>query len=252
MVQQENDFFVDGTVPTRIMDVVRNAKEFLTLVSPYVDLPGHLEQELRLAVKQRGVILRVIVRRDPDGTFGGRNGKESISRLAELGAQLRAVPDLHAKIYLSESAVVVSSMNLLRSSWSNSMEFGAEISGPMAEDVRSYVRKLATLGTDVAAPAAPAATAPTKRQAANKNPVAEKRRPYRAKTKKRAPDGHCIRCGTDIDYDPLHPLCPDHYGVWARFKNDEYAEEYCHACGKKHKATYAKPLCLACYRRLAS
>ncbi len=253
MVQQDKSFFVDGTVPTRIMDVVRNANVYLTLVSPYVDLPGHLEQELRLAVQQRGVILQVIVRRDPNDTFGGRNGKESISRLAELGAQLKAVPDLHAKIYLSESAVVVSSMNLLRSSWSNSMEFGAEISdGPMATDVRSYVRKLATLGTDVAPPAAPAATAPTKRQATNKNPVAEKRRPYRAKTKKRAPDGHCIRCGASISLDPSHPLCPKCYGIWAQYENEEYSEEYCHACGKKHEATYAKPLCRACYRRLAS
>ncbi|NQU96778.1 MAG: hypothetical protein HQ548_03930 [Chloroflexi bacterium] len=263
MVQQENDFFSDADVPTRIMDVVKNALEYLTLVSPYVDLPGHLEQELRLAVRQRGVSLTVIVRRDPDDTFGGRNGKESISRLAELGAQLKAVPDLHAKIYLSESAVVVSSMNLLRSSWSNSMEFGAEISdGPMATDVRSYVRRLATLGTDVPVPNETAAVSkarrsPEKKPVAGKathsrakKAVAEKRKPYRPK--KPASDGHCIRCGASISLDPSHPLCPKCYGIWAQYENEEYSEEYCHACGKKHEATYAKPLCRACYRRLAS
>ena len=252
MVQRAQDFFVDDAVPKRILDIVRDAKQRLTLVTPYLDLTGHLLQQLRLAV-QRDVALLLVVRLDPNDTVGGDKGKKSISRLAELGAQVKAVENLHAKIYLSESAVVVSSMNLLGSSWNNSHEFGVEIpDGPMAERVRAYVSDILKLATDVAPPAAPAASAPTKRQAGKKKPVAEKRRPYRAKTKKRAPDGHCIRCGTDIDFDALHPLCPDCYGVWARFKNDEYAEEYCHACGKKHEATYAKPLCRACYRRLVS
>ena len=254
MVQQEKGFFVDDAIPTRILDIVRAAREYLTLVTPYVDLTGHLQHELRLAVEENKVRLTVVLRRDPGDKIGGDKGKESIRQLTELGAQVKAVEDLHAKIYLSESAVVVSSMNLLSSSWSNSHEFGMEVpEGPIADSVRTYVSDtLIKLGTDVAPPAAPATGAPTKRPAGKKKSVAEKRRPYGARTKKRAPDGHCIRCGASISLDPSHPLCPKCYGVWALFENREYLEEHCHACGKKHEATYAKPLCRACYRRLAS
>ncbi len=254
MQQPHPGFFVDDAVPNRILDIVRDATEYLTLVSPYVDVTGHLEQQLRLAV-ERGVRLLIVVRRDPDDTLGGRNGKEALSRLASLGAHVKAVDNLHAKIYLSESAIVVSSMNLLKSSWSNSLEFGMEVpEGPEGDNVRAYVwNTLVKLGTDVSphrSPGKPSSARKPRRTA--KKAVAEERKTYRTKKKKPVREGHCIRCGTSIALDPSRPLCADCYEVWSHFSNEEYAEQVCHACGEEHDTTYAKPLCRRCYRRLAS
>ena len=45
------------------------------------------------------------------------------------------------------------------------------------------------------------------------------------------------------------PYCNSHYRSWSRYKNDDYEEKQCHKCGKEQKATMAKPVCPACYRK---
>ena len=61
-------------------------------------------------------------------------------------------------------------------------------------------------------------------------------------------EGHCIRCGDDIDFDPGKPLCRDCYGVWKRYGDPDYKEDYCHSCGDESDTSVAKPLCYDCYR----
>ena len=48
------------------------------------------------------------------------------------------------------------------------------------------------------------------------------------------------------------PYCNSHYRTWARFKNADYEESHCHACGSEHDTSMAKPLCLSCFRKYRS
>ena len=61
--------------------------------------------------------------------------------------------------------------------------------------------------------------------------------------------GYCLRCGTGVPFDPERPYCEMHYRSWRRFKNAEYEEEHCHACGEEHVTSMAMPMCLPCYRK---
>ena len=45
------------------------------------------------------------------------------------------------------------------------------------------------------------------------------------------------------------PLCADCFRQWAKFQDKDYAEKYCHSCGKSAKTTFAKPLCMACWKK---
>jgi len=61
--------------------------------------------------------------------------------------------------------------------------------------------------------------------------------------------GHCIRCNTEIPFNPLMPLCNSCYQEWAKSGNRFYEENYCHCCGEEKKVTVATPLCYNCYAK---
>ncbi|MFJ1364953.1 hypothetical protein ACILDU_00720 [Capnocytophaga canimorsus] len=62
--------------------------------------------------------------------------------------------------------------------------------------------------------------------------------------------GYCIRCNTEIYFNPMAPLCERCFSVWADFQNPYYRENHCHSCGKeKEDINVAKPLCYDCYKK---
>ena len=61
--------------------------------------------------------------------------------------------------------------------------------------------------------------------------------------------GHCIRCNTQIPYDPARPYCLECYDSWSEWENPSYIEKYCHSCGKRDKSSMLYPLCRTCFQK---
>ena len=61
------------------------------------------------------------------------------------------------------------------------------------------------------------------------------------------PQGHCLRCGTDIPYNPQASYCASCSRVWKRYENHAFAEKYFHSCDTSHQTSMVRPLCRACY-----
>jgi len=59
--------------------------------------------------------------------------------------------------------------------------------------------------------------------------------------------GYCIRCGTNIEFNPSKPYCYNCFKVWAEYYNTEFVENRCHKCGEYYQTTINKPLCNKCY-----
>jgi hypothetical protein len=210
--------FLDDEVLPQILQVVRNASQLVTFVTPYVRLWGHLQTAMDEAIDRRVSIIFVV-------RAGERNQSEDLEWLREHGVRVYEVPDLHAKIYLNEKTVLVSSMNITEKSTTNSHEFAITVRGEDdAKKFRDYVARL-TGKVNASRPARPA------RQEAELA-------------------GICIRDGSRMGFNTARPLCAKCYPEWARYKNEDYLEKYCHSCGKLTKTTYARPLCLACYKKL--
>ena len=128
------EVLTNDQITTPVLDILRNAKKHVTLVSPYNKFWMHLSNEIQSAVG-RGVRVDFVYRKD--------ERKEAIEWLEKVRVKVHAVENLHAKIYLNESSVLVTSMNLHESSSKNSMEICISINDEKAQkDVRGYVKTL--------------------------------------------------------------------------------------------------------------
>ena len=107
------EFLADWQIGDALLRVIAQARQQLTLVSPYNKHWGHLKREVA-AAQQRGVAVTIYYRADEPGP------------LAEYaGVTVIPVRMLHAKIYANESVTLVTTMNLLETSAMYSPRSGA-------------------------------------------------------------------------------------------------------------------------------
>ena len=268
--------FADNEVTAQVLNVIDSAEQAIALVSPYVDRVGHVEQAL-LKAQQRGIDVLVVVRKDGE-TIGGRSSGDALAWFKEHNIRFLSVPNLHAKFYINEREALVSSMNLLRSSWSSSLELGIPVIGEAHERLTGYLRDhLSGLAEDV-----PKVKLPTGEVTATRaKPRSTTRRTARARPKAKGrgatgraassgetksegvfgalggllkavlgAEGYCIRCRAELDgsqVDSGNVLCGKCYRQWARYKKRDYTEKYCTTCGQDWETSYSRPQCDDCY-----
>ena len=252
---QESTVVTDEDVPARIRSIIDNADKEVILVSPYVDNWQRLFDWVTIAVKDGKKVL-LLTRRDDgfDGKtkFGGASGIDVLTRLVDIGVEVRWLEKLHSKIYANESEVVVTSMNLLASSAAQSKEIGLSLtSGSNILAVRKYLDDLRKLSEPFTTPR-PTATKPSQKKAPNKTGTRAKASASNKSTPKVRTRGHCIRCAASIAFSVTQPLCDKDYKIWAQYEDPEYPEDYCHSCGKERDTTYDKPLCASCFKNQAT
>lgn len=232
-----------------LTDLMAGARAVLMLASPYWDLPERLWTEMERAT-DRGVQVILIAR------GGSDRAKQEVAlspvRARVPRAQVYFVERLHAKVYLSDSEAIVTSLNLVESSILDSIEVGvrlARVDHPEEHQrLFKFCETLVTKGVQDLQRARPTPTAepPRARPAPlqRERPQAEGPPGVRRRSK-----GHCIRCADDIDLNDERPLCGDCYAIWAEYKNPDYEERHCHACGRESATSMSKPLCRACWKR---
>lgn len=206
------------------------AKQKVDLVSPYLEPWIHLMQQIDSADK-RGVKINLYFRDDKAESY-----RDLCKEFARFGVEVFAVQFLHSKIYANESTCILTSMNLLDFSASNSEEFGIYLDdSAIVKEVHKYIGTLKTRA----------------------RPIRESILSNLVKTGVKAivnrisdalePTGNCIRCRTQIDLDPNKPYCVECFSSWNKYQDRFYEEQYCHSCGKPTRTSMAKPLCRSCY-----
>lgn len=109
-------FIKPSEISSKVMTLIEESDEFVVLVSPYVKISKWYKLVKKLeTLKSRQIPLQFIIRDD-------RGNANSFSELKDLGINYKAIPDLHAKLYINEKYAIVSSMNLLLSYEINSLE----------------------------------------------------------------------------------------------------------------------------------
>lgn len=221
-----------------IVDLIASAKKHVDIVSPYIQLWGHLEREIKAAIK-RGVDIALFIRADQRKQY-----EELLQGLAAMGVAVYEIEFLHAKVYLSEASGIVSSMNLYDFSTKNSEEIAVvSQDSEFIKALDDYVGKLAEdkakdITGSLRGRKTMKAVGGVLKAAASKvaDMVVGDSKAF------------CIRCKAEIEYNPDKPLCAKCYKSWKKFADDTYSEKYCHDCGKKSKTSVAKPVCYECFK----
>ena len=119
-----------------LFDIIHQARKELVLVSPYVNLTHWKQLATALtAARDRGVRISFYTRHEPDSP----TSKEQVEA---LGLTPQLVPWLHAKFYFNESSGLITSLNLLGSSNSNSIEIGSQLeTAEELEVLRHFVQQ---------------------------------------------------------------------------------------------------------------
>jgi len=223
------EFLTTSGVSSSLEKIVGTAQKRLVLISPYLQFPQILFERLQQADK-RGVQIVFV--------YGKEELKEEQQdKLKQLqNLSLYFYENLHAKCYLNESDMIITSMNLVDYSEKNNREMGILLHRSTDEKLFSEAK----------------CEVDSILYASRKRGFALKKlesAPPRARSDSRGSEetGHCIRCNAPIPSDRDKPYCPACFSTWVRYANPEFKEKHCHLCGKPAPVSMAKPLCNSCY-----
>ncbi len=232
LFSSEPIFLSDGESYIKMRELITEAEESLAIVSPYMDPTDDFVRAIETAALE-GVAVQVLCRKDVASEY---RRAAWFKRLGDAGVSFGCVDRLHSKVYLSDQHALVTSMNFHRSSGENSFEAGifVEWDNKLYKSVEDYVKSL--------------------ERHVERIGDAGVRRPWPSRKTStsrsgRRSTGHCIRCRERISFSATRPYCESDYQQWARFKNHDFVDRYCHGCGEPWDATMKRPLCKKCFER---
>jgi hypothetical protein len=208
---------------SEIEDLIKNAGERLILVSPYLKLSKDFK-ELLTYRNSKDKITTVI--------FGKQElNPDEMKFLQGLRfVILKYNEDLHAKCYVNDDKMVITSLNLYEFSMANNKEMGVLIDkndpadSQLFEDAFKEVDYINQTSQrfELNAPK-PTFTKPTD------NKSSKEKSTYAPTSKGK---GYCIRTGVEIPFNVEKPLSYDAYKKWNEFGDPDYAEKFCHFSGE--------------------
>lgn len=223
------DFLADWQISAALMEIISEARQRLTLVSPYNRHWGHLRREI-VAAQQRGVDVTVYYRADEPSPVVGHDSFTAVP-----------IKMLHAKIYANESTALVASMNLHETSALSSRDVGLLVrDARLRREIDAFIRSLwDSLEPETSSRAAAAAGTNGSNGSTS-----------RLHTVESANDiadvmdigGFCIECSNPLTFDPNKPLCPSCYARYGRTG----LHRICHGCGESQRTMLNDPLCRSC------
>lgn len=166
------------------------------------------------------------------------NEKNSLAELENLS--LFFFENLHAKCYLNESRMVITSMNMYEFSEKTNREMGVLIDRNSDKEI--YEKAVAEVKSII--DSAESITLIKDERVSINKVTTKKETTIKNATK---PRGYCIRCQNRITYNPDRPYCSDCFSIWVQYENSEYPENVCHRCGEYADTSMDYPQDKKCY-----
>ena len=220
---------------SEIEDLIKNAGEKLILVSPYLKLSKDFK-ELLTYRNSKDKITTVI--------FGKQAlNPDEMKFLQELRfVILKFNEDLHAKCYVNDDKMVITSLNLYAFSMANNKEMGVLIDKNDSVDKQLFEDALKEVDYinqtsqrfDFGGP----------KIAHSNNPTENKTNNTKQTNNKSKKTGYCIRTGVEIPFNVDKPFSYDAFKKWNEFNDPDYPEKFCHFSGEPSngETSVSKPI----------
>ncbi len=224
-------------ISASLEDLIRNAKERLYIISPYLKLSDNIKELLNDKEREK-VEVRII--------FGKQElNPEEMSYLENLKyVRLYFSKNLHAKCYLNEKQMIIASMNLYEFSQQNNREMGILIMRDNEEDKKVYeeawkdIESILNNSEDFAY-----IKAPQDKKKIEKSEKASLSKDTKQENQKNS-IGYCIRTGKEIPFNIEKPMCYEAWKEWSVKSFPDHPEKFCHFSGEpsKGETSYGKPV----------
>jgi len=225
-----------------IEDLIKDADEKLILISPYLKLSKDFK-ELLTYRNSKDKITTII--------FGKQELNPNEMKFLE-GLRfviLKYNQDLHAKCYMNDKQMIITSLNLYEFSMANNKEMGVLIDNSDENDKELFEEALKEIDYINSTSERFKFNTETVQENTDKvKPKSKKSETYISKSNSND-TGHCIRCNKPIKLNPLVPYCKECYNIWKKYGDENYPENYCHICGTEKETTMLKPTCYPCYKK---
>lgn len=266
--------FVEGdSLNVALTDLIRNADEYLYLISPYIKLHSRIKDTLKLKRSAHDLQIIIVFGKSESGR-SNRISDEDLTFFKQFpDLQIRYEKNLHAKYYASEGGALITSLNLYDFSQNNNIEAGI-----LMETPQTLVGKITNWSQDRELDGQAFSYFNEVIENAdilyNSKPVFEEGflgltkkylrsdvvvddldkffnksddtapnfpgyKSFDKKTRsqpsyvKQTQTGYCIRTGKEIPFNIEKPYCPEAYRVWSQFGNENYSERFCHRTGRE-------------------
>lgn len=220
---------------SEIEDLIKNAGEKLILISPYLKLSKDFK-ELLTYRNSKDKITTVI--------FGKQElNPDEMKFLQGLRfVILKYNEDLHAKCYVNDDKMVITSLNLYEFSMANNKEMGVLIDKNDPADLQLFEEAFKEVDyiNQTSQRFELNAPKPTFTKQADFKTTKEK--PSFQSSNKLT--GYCIRTGFEIPFNIERPMSYDAFKSWNKFGNPDYAENFCHFSGEPSngETSVARPI----------
>jgi phosphatidylserine/phosphatidylglycerophosphate/cardiolipin synthase-like enzyme len=213
---------------SEIEDLIKNAGERLILVSPYLKLSKDFK-ELLTYRNSKDKVTTII--------FGKQElNPDEMKFLQSLRfVILKYNEDLHAKCYVNDDKMVITSLNLYAFSMANNKEMGVFIDKNDPSDSElfneafkevDYINETSQRFELSAPKPQPFIKQPNSKPTTNKQ------------------TGYCIRTGVEIPFNIEKPFCHEAFKEWNSYSNPDYSEKFCHFSGEDSlgETSFNKPI----------
>lgn len=255
-------FISDDEINLELQYLIRDADDYLLLISPYIKLHDKLKRELQTKLNYHQLNICIVFGKN-EGGFQKSLSKDDFEFLQQFpNIQIRYAPKLHAKYYASEDRAIFTSMNLHEYSQNNNIEVGIMIDVKkglaafgdsilnnydpevQANDYFNQVIEQAELKYSKEAEFKKGLLGLSKEYITSKEIINEMSSYYNDLNNKQSEyslnktkennqtKGYCIRTGNPIPFNIKKPYSDAAYKSWQRFANEDYKEKFCHFSGE--------------------
>ncbi len=196
-------------------ELIKNTKDKLILVSPYLQFNDRIKEHIQnLNIQKKDI--RIIYRENklhPDENNWLAN---------QIGVRTSICKNLHAKCYINDNEAIITSMNLYEFSQLNNNEMGIHLTKEADADLYKAtfdeVQRLLTISEELRV---------TVQKIDSKSNSKKESKEFKSEN-----NGFCIRTGVPIPFNIEKPLSKEAYKKWNEYGDADYPEKYCHFSGE--------------------
>ena len=208
---------------SEIEDLIKNAGATLYLVSPYLKLSRDFKELLTYRNSQGKITIIIFGKQElnPDEMKFLQGLRLVILKYNE---------NLHAKCYMNDEKMIITSLNLYEFSMANNKEMGVLIDKNDPADCQLFDEAFKEV--DFIDKTSQELDLNSSMPKSAKPTVHKTHKEKSTSSQIKGQNGFCIRSGVEIPFNVEKPLSYDAYKKWSEFNDPNYPEKFCHYSGE--------------------